>query len=138
MTQLLRSVLARNAKEAAVSIGPLAPAKDTAKLKKHLSLVSAWGHTGDIQRGWSAGMVLLDLNISSGHAQWCMQLLLLYSLSLSHCVADCTGHRYWSALPEVRGWPWRVMTWVTLPPPLLPQQLGLAWWVGGSSLQRER
>jgi hypothetical protein len=43
MTQLLRSVLARNAKEAAVSIGPLAPAKDTAKLKKHLSLVSMHG-----------------------------------------------------------------------------------------------
>ncbi|KAJ9505514.1 hypothetical protein QJQ45_021083 [Haematococcus lacustris] len=39
LTQLLRSCLARNAKEAAVPLPALAPAKDTSKLKKHLALV---------------------------------------------------------------------------------------------------
>jgi len=39
MTHLLRTALAKSAKEAAVSVPPLAPSKDTSKLKKHLSLV---------------------------------------------------------------------------------------------------
>lgn len=41
MTQLLRSCLARNAKESAVAVSSLVPAPDTIKLKKHVSLVSA-------------------------------------------------------------------------------------------------
>lgn len=40
MTHLLRSALAKNAKEAAVQVPPLAPSRDTVKLKKHISLVS--------------------------------------------------------------------------------------------------
>lgn len=39
VTGLLRTVLARNAKEAAAAVIPLASFKDTARLKKHLSLV---------------------------------------------------------------------------------------------------
>lgn len=39
MTQLLRTALARNAKESAMPPTPLVPAKDTAKLRKHISLV---------------------------------------------------------------------------------------------------
>jgi Bardet-Biedl syndrome 9 protein len=36
---LLRSALARNSKEAAAVVPPLAAAKDTQRLRKHLSLV---------------------------------------------------------------------------------------------------
>lgn len=43
MTQLLRTSLAKSAKEAAVSLAPLAPARDLSKLKKHTSLVSEMG-----------------------------------------------------------------------------------------------
>ncbi|WIA34315.1 hypothetical protein OEZ86_012654 [Tetradesmus obliquus] len=39
MTHLLRSALARSAKDAAAAVPPLAPAADTARLKKHISLV---------------------------------------------------------------------------------------------------
>ena len=39
MTQLLRTCLAKSAKEAATALPPLVRAKDTTKLKKHLSLV---------------------------------------------------------------------------------------------------
>ncbi|MEW5319021.1 MAG: hypothetical protein WDW38_010197 [Sanguina aurantia] len=39
MTQLLRTCLAKNAKEAAVVLAPLAASKDTGKLKKHILLV---------------------------------------------------------------------------------------------------
>lgn len=39
MLQLLRSCLAKSAKEAAVPIPPLAPAKDTSRLRKHIGLV---------------------------------------------------------------------------------------------------
>ncbi len=39
MTNLLRTALAKNAKEAAAPLPPLAPIKDTGKLKKHMSLV---------------------------------------------------------------------------------------------------
>jgi len=39
MAQLLRSCLARNAKEASVAAAPLAPARDTSRLRKHISLV---------------------------------------------------------------------------------------------------
>jgi Bardet-Biedl syndrome 9 protein len=39
MTHLLRSCLARSAKDAAAAVPPLAPAPDTARLKKHISLV---------------------------------------------------------------------------------------------------
>mmetsp|Transcript_14226 Transcript_14226/g.38566 ORF Transcript_14226/g.38566 Transcript_14226/m.38566 type:complete len:906 (-) Transcript_14226:247-2964(-) len=39
MTQLLRSCLARNAKEASVTASPLTPARDTSRLRKHISLV---------------------------------------------------------------------------------------------------
>ncbi|KAF5831159.1 PTHB1 C-terminus-domain-containing protein [Dunaliella salina] len=39
MTQLLRSCLARNAKEASVAPSPLTPARDTSRLRKHISLV---------------------------------------------------------------------------------------------------
>jgi len=39
MTHLLRTVLARNSKESAVSVGPLSAAVDTQRVRKHLSLV---------------------------------------------------------------------------------------------------
>ncbi|GFR41608.1 hypothetical protein Agub_g2332 [Astrephomene gubernaculifera] len=39
MTHLLRTCLAKNAKEQAVQVTPLAPAKDTQRLRKHVSLV---------------------------------------------------------------------------------------------------
>ncbi|KAG2488148.1 hypothetical protein HYH03_013291 [Edaphochlamys debaryana] len=39
MTHLLRTSLAKNAKEQAVQVAPLAPAKDTQRLRKHVSLV---------------------------------------------------------------------------------------------------
>jgi Bardet-Biedl syndrome 9 protein len=39
MTHLLRSCLARSPKDAAAAVPPLAPAPDTARLKKHISLV---------------------------------------------------------------------------------------------------
>lgn len=39
MTQLLRSVLARSEKDAAAVQPPLAPADDTGRLQKHISLV---------------------------------------------------------------------------------------------------
>lgn len=39
MTQLLRTCLAKNAKEAAVVLAPLTACKDTSKLKKHILLV---------------------------------------------------------------------------------------------------
>jgi Bardet-Biedl syndrome 9 protein len=39
MTHLLRSCLARSAKDAAAAVPPLAPAAATARLKKHISLV---------------------------------------------------------------------------------------------------
>jgi hypothetical protein len=39
MTHLLRSALSRDAREAAVAVPPLCPAKDTQRLRRHLSLV---------------------------------------------------------------------------------------------------
>jgi hypothetical protein len=39
MAQLLRTSLARSQKDAAAVVPPLAPAQDTARLQKHLSLV---------------------------------------------------------------------------------------------------
>jgi Bardet-Biedl syndrome 9 protein len=39
MTQLLRSCLARSQKDTAAVVPPLAPAQDTARLQKHISLV---------------------------------------------------------------------------------------------------
>lgn len=39
MTHLLRTALAKSVKEQAVQVAPLAPAKDTQRLRKHLSLV---------------------------------------------------------------------------------------------------
>lgn len=39
MTHLLRTSLARSSKEAAATVPPLAAAKDTQRLKKHMSLV---------------------------------------------------------------------------------------------------
>lgn len=39
LTHLLRTSLARSSKEAAVSVPPLAAAKDTQRLRKHLGLV---------------------------------------------------------------------------------------------------
>lgn len=38
-THLLRSALARSAKEAAVAVPPLAEARDAGRLKKHIGLV---------------------------------------------------------------------------------------------------
>lgn len=39
MTQLLKSSLARHAKDAAAAVPPLVPAVDCVRLQKHLSLV---------------------------------------------------------------------------------------------------
>lgn len=39
MTHLLRSCLARSQKDTAAVVPPLAPAQDTARLQKHISLV---------------------------------------------------------------------------------------------------
>ena len=39
MTQLLRTCLARSAKESAAQVAPIAQLADTVKLKKHISLV---------------------------------------------------------------------------------------------------
>lgn len=39
MTQLLRSSLAKSHKDTAAVVPPLAPAQDTARLTKHISLV---------------------------------------------------------------------------------------------------
>lgn len=39
MTQLLRTVLAKNAKESATQLPPLEMMQDTQKLKKHISIV---------------------------------------------------------------------------------------------------
>jgi Bardet-Biedl syndrome 9 protein len=39
MTQQLRSCLARSQKDTAAVVPPLAPAQDTARLQKHISLV---------------------------------------------------------------------------------------------------